>query len=74
MAGRRKRKGRLGLLILVIFLALVIAGGYILWQGGYLDGLIPPPGGASDSDGGYSDSSSEHSLRASYIDFTVARR
>lgn len=65
MAGRRKRKGRIGLLILVIFLALVIAGGYILWQGGYLDGLIPPPGGASDSDGGYSDSGSDSSSDSS---------
>lgn len=48
MAGRRRKGKRLGLLVLVILLALVIAGCYILWQRGYID---LPFGTESASDG-----------------------
>lgn len=48
MAGRRRKGKRLGLLVLVILLALVIAGCYILWQRGYID---LPFGSESASDG-----------------------
>ena len=54
MAGRRRKGKRLGLLVLVILLALVIAGCYILWQRGYID---LPFGTESASDSTASDGS-----------------
>ena len=54
MAGRRRKGKRLGLLVLVILLALVIAGCYILWQRGYIDF---PFGSEGASDSTASDSS-----------------
>lgn len=58
MAGRKRRRGK-GFLFLVFLLVIVIAVGYILWQGGYFKGIIPPLQESSDSaDSSGSDSGS----------------
>ena len=57
MAGRRRKGKRLGLLVLVILLALVIAGCYILWQRGYIDLPFGTESASDGSDSTVSDSS-----------------
>ena len=57
MAGRRRKGKRLGLLVLVILLALVIAGCYILWQRGYIDLPFGTESASDGSDSTASDSS-----------------